>query len=236
MNKLVLWDIDGTLMYSGGVAGEAMRAAMLHVYGSFSAEERHQYAGKTDQQIILEAFADRGHDDLLGELELFTATYIEELGRRRAEFLARGRVLAGVAQALERLAAEPVVQSVLTGNLQPIARIKLDMMRLADHLDLDVGAYGSDHHRRASLVPIAAARAERRYGRPFAGPDVIVIGDTPNDIDCGRASGARTVAVATGPFSVDELRAHGADAVLADLSDTGAAIAAILGALGDGRP
>jgi phosphoglycolate phosphatase-like HAD superfamily hydrolase len=228
MNKLILWDIDGTLLYSGGVAGEAMRAAMRRVYGDVSTAERHLYAGKTDQQIILETFAERGHADLLGALEHFTATYIEELSARRDEFVARTRVLDGVVAALERLAAEQVVQSVLTGNLQPIARLKLDAVGLTRFFDLDAGAYGSDHHLRANLVPVAAARAQQRYGRAFDGPDVVVIGDTPNDIDCGRAAGARTVAVATGPFSADELRAHRADVVLPNLSDTGTAIEAIL--------
>ena len=172
MKKLILWDIDGTLIYSGGVAGEAMRAAMRRVYGAVSTEERHLYAGKTDQQIILETFAERGHDALVGLLDQFTTVYIEELSARRDEFLARGCVLDGVAAALERLSTEDLVQSVLTGNLQPIARIKLDMMGLARFLDLDAGAYGSDHHIRANLVPVARARAQQRYGRSFAGADV----------------------------------------------------------------
>jgi phosphoglycolate phosphatase len=229
MQKLILWDIDGTLIYSGGVAGEAMRASMQRVYGSVSTEARLSYAGKTDRQIILETFADREHDELIGTIDHFTATYIEELTGRRADFLARCRVLEGVLPALERLAAADVIQSVLTGNLQPIAKIKLDLMDLSRFLDLDIGAYGSDHHRRTELVPIAAARAAQRYGRAFAGADVVVIGDTPHDIDCGRAGGARTIAVATGPFSADALRAHGADIVLEDLTDTDAAVAAILG-------
>ena len=229
MNKLILWDIDGTLIYSGGVAGEAMRAAMARVYGRASTEARLSYAGKTDQQIILETFAELGEDALFGSIARFTATYIEELASRRAEFLARCRVLPGVVAALERLASAQIVQSVLTGNLQPIARIKLDLMGLTSFLDLDVGAYGSDHHRRALLVPFAVARAEQRYGRAFAGADVVVIGDTPNDIDCGRVAGARTIAVATGPFSADDLRAHAPDVVLADLADTEAALAAIMG-------
>jgi len=229
MNKLILWDIDGTLLYSGGVAGEAMRAAMERVYGRASTEARHSYAGKTDRQIILETFAERGHDELMGTLDRFTSTYIEELIGRRDAFLARCRVLDGAAAALEHLASADVVQSVLTGNLEPIARIKLDLMGLTRFLDLDAGAYGSDHHRRAELAPLAASRAQRRYGRPFVGADVVVIGDTPNDIDCGRAAGARTIAVATGPFSVEVLRAHRADVVLPSLADTDAAIAAILG-------
>lgn len=142
-------------------------------------------------------FAERGHDELLGSLELFTATYVEELSGRREEFLARCRVLPGVAAALERLGTLPAVQSVLTGNLQPIAKIKLDLMDLARFLDLSVGAYGSDHHRRVELVPVAVARAAERYGQAFAGANVVVIGDTPYDVECGRAAGARTIAVAT---------------------------------------
>jgi phosphoglycolate phosphatase len=229
MQKLILWDIDGTLLYSGGVAGEAMRASMERVYGSASNQARLSYAGKTDRQIILETFAEREHDELISSIDHFTAAYIEELTGRRNDFLARCRVLDGVVVALERLADSDVIQSVLTGNLQPIARIKLELMGLARFLDLDVGAYGSDHHRRTELVPIAAARTAERYGRLFAGADVVVIGDTPHDIDCGRAADARTIAVATGPFSADALRAHGADVVFENLSDTDAVIAAILG-------
>ena len=229
MEKLILWDIDGTLLYSGGVAGEAMRAAMERVYGRATSAERHAYAGKTDQQIILETFAERAHADLLPLLEHFTATYLAELESRREELLARGYLLDGVVAALERLAGAPVVQSLLTGNLKPVARFKLDLLGLTRYFDFEAGAYGSDHYIRANLVPIAAERAAQRYGRPFAGRDVVVIGDTPNDIDCGRAAGARTIAVATGPFGVDELRSHGADVALASLADTEAAIAAILG-------
>jgi phosphoglycolate phosphatase len=114
MNKLILWDIDGTLLYSGGVAGEAMRASMVRVYGSASTEARHSYAGKTDRQIILETFAEREHDDLISSIDHFTATYIEELTGRRDEFLARCRVLEGVVLALEHLTTADVIQSVLT--------------------------------------------------------------------------------------------------------------------------
>jgi phosphoglycolate phosphatase len=229
LKKLILWDIDGTLIYSGGVAGEAMRSAMELVYGRAATAERHTYAGKTDQQIILETFAERAHADLLPQLEQFTTTYLAELESRRDEFLARGYLLEGVAAVLERLAAMPVVQTLLTGNLKPVARFKLDLVGLMRYFDFDAGAYGSDHHIRANLVPIAAERAAQRYGRPFVGQDVVVIGDTPNDIDCGRAAGARTIAVATGPFSVDTLRALGADVALANLANTEAVIAAILG-------
>ena len=231
MNKLILWDIDGTLIYSGGVAGECMRAALTQIYGSAPNDERRSYAGKTDQQIILEAFPDRDPELLLGQLDQFAALYMEQLTIRRAELAARGRVLDGVVTTLEQLGAGEVVQSVLTGNLAPVARLKLELTGLLEHFDLEVGAFGSDHHRRAELVPIAAARAELRYGRRYDGQDVVVIGDTPNDIACARAAGARAVAVATGPFSVADLQAHAPDAVLPDLVDTRAAVTAILASL-----
>jgi phosphoglycolate phosphatase-like HAD superfamily hydrolase len=229
VEKLILWDIDGTLLYSGGVAGEAMRAAMEQVYGRSSMGERHSYAGKTDQQIILETFAERVPADLLPLLEPFTTTYLDHLSARRDEMLTRGQVLGGVREVLDALAGAPLVQSLLTGNLLRVARLKLELFDLARYFDFEVGAFGSDHHVRSNLVPIAAERAARRYGRTFTGAEVVVIGDTPNDIDCGRAAGAHTIAVATGPFSVDQLRAHGADVALPDLTDTQAVIAAIMG-------
>ncbi|GAB4208858.1 MAG: HAD hydrolase-like protein [Roseiflexaceae bacterium] len=228
MRKLILWDIDGTLVYTV-VAGAAMRAAMGRVFGPVHEQERHAYAGKTDQQIILETFAERHRDDLLGDLEHFTAVYLEELEQRRAAILDLGRVLDGVRPALERLAVADVVQSVLTGNLKPVARFKLDLMGLTSCFDLESGAYGSDHAHRVELVPIAAARAALRYGHQFKGQEIVVIGDTPNDIACGKAAGARTVAVASGPFSLDQLRAHQPDAALPSLADTDATLRAILG-------
>lgn len=228
MHKLILWDIDGTLVYTV-VAGAAMRAAMGRIFGPVPEQERHAYAGKTDLQIILETFAERHYDDVLSNLERFTAVYLEELEQRRAAILDLGRVLDGVRPVLEQVARQAVVQSVLTGNLKPVARLKLDLMGLSDFFDLESGAYGSDHRHRVELVPIAAARAAQRYGHQFSGQEIVVIGDTPNDIACGKAAGARTVAVASGPFSLDELRAHQPDAALPSLTDTAAAIRAILG-------
>lgn len=229
MKKLVLWDIDGTLLYSGGVAGECMREAMTRVYGRASDNERRSYAGKTDQQIIMETFPDLAPAQIADRLEEFTALYVELLSARRGDLAARGRVLEGVLTALERVGGREVVQSVLTGNLAPVARLKLELTGLLKHFDLEVGAFGSDHHHRPELVAIAAARAERRYGRPYRGKDVVVIGDTPNDIACARAAGARAVAVATGPFTLADLAANGPDAALPNLADTETALFAILG-------
>ena len=227
-HKLVLWDIDGTLLYSGGVAGEAMRAAMARVYGRPSDNERRSYAGKTDQQIILETFPERSPEELLSRLDEFTAAYLDILSAWEDAFRTRGRVLEGAIEILQQLRAGGVVQSLLTGNLAPVARLKLRMMSLVEFFDFESGAYGSDSPRRTDLPLIAAERAAQRYGHVFAGPDIVIVGDTPNDIACARAVGARAVAVATGPFGVDELRAHAPDAVLPDLTDTGAALTAIL--------
>jgi phosphoglycolate phosphatase len=225
--KLLLWDIDGTLIYSGGVAGEAMRTAMERVYGRASLTDRQTYAGKTDQQIILETFPERSPEELLGRLDEFMAEYLHELSTHHDALRQRGRVLDGVVAALEQLSDKPVILSLLTGNLQPVARLKLELLGLAQFFNFDAGAYGSDHHMRIRLVPIAAQRAAALYNREFAGQDVVVIGDTPNDIACGKAANARTVAVATGPFSVAELQAHQPDVTLKDLSDTAAVLAAL---------
>jgi phosphoglycolate phosphatase len=227
-HKLVLWDIDGTLLYSGGVAGEAMRAAMTRVYGRPSDNERRSYAGKTDQQIILETFPERSPEELLSRLDEFTAAYLDILSAWEDAFRTRGRVLEGAIEILQQLRARGVVQSLLTGNLAPVAHLKLRMMSLIEFFDFESGAYGSDSPRRTDLPLIAAERAAQRYGHVFAGPDIVIVGDTPNDIACARAVGARAVAVATGPFGVDELRAHAPDAVLPDLTDTGAALTVIL--------
>jgi phosphoglycolate phosphatase-like HAD superfamily hydrolase len=227
--KLILWDIDGTLLYTGGVAGECMRATMRQVYGRESQGERHQYAGKTDRQIILETFADRNEAELIGLFDLFTTTYLAKLNANRAAFLERGSVLPGVRDVLARLVEHPVIQSALTGNIAAVARLKLELMDLIGFIDLDAGAYGSDHHDRTKLPKIAATRAAQRYGREFRGEDIVVIGDTPFDIACGRAFGTRTIAIASGPFSVADLTAHSPDAVFASLTDTDAVVAAILG-------
>ncbi|NOK62877.1 MAG: HAD family hydrolase [Chloroflexi bacterium AL-W] len=229
MNKLILWDIDGTLLYGGGASGEIMRSAMEQTYGAPFHQERISYAGKTDQQIILDTFPHQSDTELLGQLDHFTTIYVEEFHKRTPDFLSRGQILEGVSAALEQLSTQPVIQSVLTGNIRAIAHLKLELMALTQYFDLRVGAYGSDHPQRAQLVPMALARAEQHYGRQFVQHNAIIVGDTPNDIACGQASGVRTVAVASGPFSVEQLRSHNPDAVLSSLADTDAVLKAMLG-------
>ncbi|MCE2850551.1 MAG: haloacid dehalogenase-like hydrolase [Chloroflexaceae bacterium] len=218
--RLILWDIDGTLLYSGGVAGEAMRAAMSHVYGRPNSNDRREYAGKTDQQIIRETFPERDPADITALLPTFADAYMQELTARRAEMAARGRVLPGVPAALQYFQHAPDFhQSVLTGNMQAVAELKLTLTDLRDFIDMRTGAYGSDHHQRVELPRYALARAHQYLTPAMSGQDLVIVGDTPNDIACGKAHGARTVAVATGPFSVADLA----------LSDLAATVQAIVG-------
>jgi phosphoglycolate phosphatase len=228
MQRLILWDVDGTLLTTGGVSAEAMRVAMGKVLGPVDERQRHAYAGKTDWQIINETFPQIEPESVVGRLREFSAIYVAELQRRHNDLLARTRLLPGVADALLALHAQ-LIQAPLTGNIAAVARIKIETLGLDRYLNLEVGAYGDDHYERARLVQFAAERAAACYGRSFSGDDIIVVGDTPSDIRCGQAHGARTIAVATGPFSMEELAAHRPDALLADLSDTAALLRAIAG-------
>ena len=143
---------------------------------------------------------------------------------------ARGHALPGAVAALtavEALGAGAAVQSVLTGNVRPVAEAKLAAFGLDGYLDLAIGAYGEEHEVRAELVHLARDRAAAGYGRDFGGPATVLVGDTPLDVAAAAESGARSVAVATGGSTAAELAAAGADRVLPDLTDTGAFLAAL---------
>ncbi len=137
--------------------------------------------------------------------------------------------LPGAAAAIEALAAAGVRQSVLTGNIRPLAELKLGLAGLGKHLDLDVGAYGDVHEVRAELVPVARQAAAAAYGLDFDGPSTVLIGDTPLDVAAALATGARAVGVATGTFPASDLAAAGAHVVLPDLTDTALLLAAVTG-------
>jgi phosphoglycolate phosphatase-like HAD superfamily hydrolase len=149
---------------------------------------------------------------------------------------AQGIVLPGVRAALAGVASHaadgPVVQSLLTGNIPALARVKISALGLSEHLDLDVGAYGDVSAIRAHLVPVARRNAAARYGADFSGRSTVLVGDTPFDVAAALATGARAVGVATGGFSAAQLADAGADVVLRDLTDTERVIAAVL----DARP
>lgn len=218
---LVLWDIDGTLVDSAGHGRYAFEEAFAAVVGR--APGHMDMAGRTDHQIALEMLGDDG-----GHLPRVLEELGAALATRREQIAAEGHTYPGVPEALATLAGyEDVVQSLLTGNIEPNAAVKVGAFELEQWLDFEVGAFGSDpHEARSDLVAVARERTAEKYGEAT---DVVLVGDTPLDVKAAHDAHARAVAVATGFSTVDALRESGAEAVLPDLSDTAAAVAAILG-------
>ncbi len=228
MRKLVLFDIDGTLLDTQGAGARAFRRAMLEVYGETGPIDSYEFHGRTDPQIARELLRMAGRDDQAIDrgLPALWDAYLRELRVELDRPDADASVLAGVAPLLDALhdAGEHLV-ALLTGNIEAGARLKLGAAGLWGRFDF--GAYGSDHERRDRLPAVAVRRARERSGIEFRGRDVVIIGDTPFDVSCGRSLGVWAVAVATGRHSTRELAAAGADVVLDDLRDTGAALTAI---------
>lgn len=220
MRKLVLFDIDGTLVLTGRAGVRAINRACAALTDRPDALSGIEVAGRTDRLILGDVAAKLGHsldDELLAALR---ERYIEHL-REEIEQPGEGvkAVLPGVRELLDALRPRSdVFVGLLTGNFEEGARIKLEYFDLWQHFRC--GAFGGDAADRNALVPIALERA-RRCGLPDIGAgDILVVGDTPHDVACARAAGAMPVAVATGLFTADELRASGADIVFKDLSDT----------------
>jgi phosphoglycolate phosphatase len=231
---VVLWDIDGTLVRGSG--GRVSVTAFLRALSLASGiPDELPYpkdaGGKTDEQIALEVLllASIAADRAAQLLPAFRAAYLAELESARDRLALDLRVLPGVPQVLARLRDLGVCQSLLTGNLEPIARLKLASAGLDQYVAFELGGYGSDHRDRDCLVPIVRQRLQSQLGREVAAADIVVVGDTPRDIACARAGGARVLAVATGNFSRLELEAHHPDAVLDDLHDTDAVVGYLLG-------
>ncbi|HMU60429.1 MAG TPA: HAD hydrolase-like protein [Gemmatimonadales bacterium] len=228
---LVLFDIDGTLLLTPGAGRRAITAALADRMIDARIWEEIRFDGKTDPQIVremLEAAGDASANDPQTVAEILER-YLVLLEAELSRAPGRTRVLPGVSMLLDRLEAEAdVVLGLLTGNIAPGAGLKLRSGGL-DPARFRVGAYGSDSSHRPDLPAIAAERAAPIFGRVPAGETVIIVGDTPADVTCGRAIGARAVAVATGSYAVSELREAGARAAFEDLSDTDTVLEAILG-------
>jgi phosphoglycolate phosphatase-like HAD superfamily hydrolase len=187
-------------------------------------------AGRTDRAIILETLTMAGVDEPRRYVDPFIAGLTAQAPSVREMVAVRGRALPGASDVLRGLQGR-AHQSVLTGNIRPVAEVKLAAVGLADGLDLCIGAYGDDHEIRAELVPVARRRAAAVHGKSpaeFDGGATVVIGDTPLDIEAALASGARAIGVATGGYTAGELAAAGAHAVLPDLTDTDAVLKALL--------
>lgn len=228
--RLVLFDIDGTLLLTDGAGRRAIHRALVEIFGATGPTD-HWFDGKTDPQIVRELMRVVGHGDdhidarMTALFDLYVARLREEL--RDPNHTARA--LRGVPALLDALAARAdMILGLLTGNLELGARAKLEAVGI-DPLVFRVGAYGSDHELRPELPAIAQRRAQELLGVNVPGESVVVIGDTPADVECGRGIGARAIGVATGRYTVDVLAAHGAAAVFEDLADTDAVMRAIIG-------
>jgi len=238
---LVLWDIDFTLVNAGGVGTHLYRIVFWDMFG-VQLPGPTDMAGRTDRAIVLDTMARAGIPEPRRHLDQFLAR-LADLAPAGRELAARdARALPGAAAALAALAAYAapgdaappgrsvsVVQSVLTGNVRPMAEMKLGALGLDAHLDLDAGAYGESHEIRSELVHLARDNAARRYSTDFAGTATVLVGDTPLDVAAALETGARAVAVATGGTPAARLAESGAHAVLPDLTDTPAVVSAILG-------
>lgn len=229
--RLVLFDIDGTLLLSGGAGRRAILAALRDLVAVDGETLDHvRFDGKTDPQIateLLAASGDPGPGDP-ARIAALLGRYVAHLQTDLASNGHRASLLPGVGQLLDLVeAADHVVMGLLTGNVSAGAELKLRSVAI-DPARFPVGAYGSDHAVRASLPPIAAARAAPHFGRTPTGREVIIIGDTPADVTCGMGIGAVSVGVATGSYTAAELRTAGAHLVFEDFSDAAAVCRAIL--------
>lgn len=228
--KVVLFDIDGTLLSTDGAGRRAVHQALEEVFGT-AAPNGHEFDGKTDPQIVRELMRLGGiaEEDIDARLPNALRRYVELLLVELADIDASGKTYPGIAPLLDALEArDDVLLGLLTGNVHDGAMAKLDAVGIARDR-FKVGAYGSDHANRPELPEIARARAEQLLGHSVPGANVVVIGDTPADMGCGRGIGARAVGVATGRYSVDDLLACNPAAVFETLADTPVVMRAILG-------
>lgn len=227
MRRLLLFDIDGTLV-SGGPAKEAFRVALMDAFGTVGPIEVHEFSGKTDPQIARELLQAAGLDpaDIEAGFPGLFRRYLEELeARLPAEPMT---ILPGVPELVEALSRKAdVALGLLTGNIAGGARLKLGSAGLHDHFP--TGAFGSDSEERNDLPAVAVDRAQERWGVRFAAEEVLVIGDTPRDVECGLAHGVTTVAVATGNFDGETLARAGAHHVLTDFRDRDATLELLAG-------
>ena len=227
-NRLVLFDIDGTLLSAGRAARESVLSALSEVYGWRAANgHSHDFSGKTDPQIVRELVeADVGREKCDELLERALERYLEEFSRRLSPQAVVTKP--GAVALVSSLTSLPnVTLGLLTGNLERGARMKLEPPGLNPHFPF--GAFGSDSEDRYRLPAIALERARARSGRTFSGKEIVIVGDSVHDILCGRSLGVRSVAVASGPTPAASLASREPDALLESFADVAAAVEAILG-------
>lgn len=232
---IVLFDIDGTLVTTGGGARQAFGRALGEAAGRPISPDGYSFSGRTDPQIARDILSSNGIAGSLLEQAIPEAIrlYLKYFEMSLVERRARVETLPGVRALLDRLAGRDEVRTgLLTGNVETGARLKLRPVGLVDYFDFAISCFGSDDADRYRLPALALQRARRALGREVPGGRLVIVGDSEHDVLCGRSVGARAVAVCTGWTPVETLRALAPHALLEDLSDTGRALEALL----DGHP
>ncbi len=227
--KLVLFDIDGTLLKTDGAGRRAMERALNTIFTA-SGDPHYRYDGKTDRQIIREQMRHAGVADatISARLAEVLDLYVKHLAVELVRDAATSRLCGGVLPLLDAVEANAgIVMGLLTGNIEHGARQKLQAVGV-EFARFRCNAFGSDHEDRPQLPAVAQRRANALLGRSIPGDQIVIIGDTPADIECGRGLGVRAIGVATGRYTVDDLRPHGPAAVFDSLEDTDAVLGAIL--------
>jgi phosphoglycolate phosphatase len=224
--SLILWDIDCTLVDIGVVSQEIYAKAFFDVTKR-PLQELADMTGRTEKSILIDTLALHGVADPDAKFEEFYAALAVAADELREKMHSKGRRLPGTQEAITALARDGVVQTVVTGNIKPIAITKLEVFGLTKHIDFEVGGYGSDDSTRSILVRLAWQRAERKYDRRFVPDRVVVIGDTPHDMQAAHDLGVHAVGVATGSSTVEELVTAHADVVVDSLIDTERFVAAV---------
>ncbi|GAA1500923.1 haloacid dehalogenase-like hydrolase [Kitasatospora kazusensis] len=217
-DRLVLWDVDHTLIATRGVGREIFSEAFQRVTGR-PLEHQAEITGRSELVIFRETLALHGLPRDLVDFPTYAAVLAEGYTRRAAELRERGHALPGAAAAIEALSSElGVVQTAATGNVRPVAELKLQVFGLDRHIDFDIGGYGEDAEVRADMITVALRRAQADPG------NAIIFGDTAADVEAGVTTGVFVVGVATGRASAQELADAGADWVLPGLEDTSAVV------------
>ena len=225
--RLVLFDIDGTLITDRGAARDAFRTALEEVYGYDGDLSRYDFSGRTDPQIARWVLRDRDFTDESIDVRMPQLWEVYLAGLERNATAERVRVLPGIRALVDALHEhEEVVLALLTGNLEPGARLKLGPAELNRYFPF--GAFGSDSADRTQLPPVAVERASAHCGQKFEGEDVVIIGDSIYDVRCGVPWRATTIAVASGKTAAETLRAENPTHLFESAEDLEALLAAIL--------
>lgn len=227
IRRLILFDIDGTLLMPNGLGRSSLVAALMRVYGTAGIIESFSFAGRTDREIVSGVLMPAGIDEatIWTRFDDLCASLVEECTRRVPDH--NIHPIPGAHDLVKALAArEDILLGLLTGNVRGTSFIKLAAAGF-DRADFRVGAYGDEAMTRDGLPPLAVERAEALSGYRFVGKEVVIVGDTVADIACGRGVGARSIAVCTGWVGCEVLAPANPDFLFDDLRDTEAVLAAI---------